>query len=114
MNKVLTYALATCVVLLLVFGSLWQHEVKSGAAQREQLSTAEKALSRAAEQRKRDAATLVARQAVIASQGRKLAEAQQGLSQALQGEKAWSDTSVPESVRSALLRDSGGSKSAAN
>lgn len=65
------------------------------------------ALDRAQEREKRDRKVMVARQAEIASQARKLAQAKQTLSEALQQNKPWSDTDVPPDVQKALGGASG-------
>lgn len=73
-----------------------------------QIKTLTEGLRILQEQRKIDSAVLVARQAEIASQRRKLAAAQAGLETALQANKTWSDTDVPPDVQKALVRRSGG------
>lgn len=60
------------------------------------------ASKRAQERSKRDAKALVAREAEIASQRARLAEAQQGLQKALGAEQEWSNTNVPTDVQNAL------------
>ena len=66
------------------------------------------ALDRAAVRAKRDADTLVANEAEKALQTRKLDHTQQALSEALQRNKTWSDTDVPEDVQKALSGPSDG------
>lgn len=94
---------------LTALGLLYRSEVKSAAVDRAQLKTATEALNRAAVQRKRDQATLVARTAANAATARQLAHAQEGLQKALQDDLAWSNTSVPPGVQKALTEDSDGS-----
>lgn len=60
------------------------------------------AVNRAILREQADRKVLVARQAQMALQARKLAETQRGLEKALQANKAWSDTDVPKDVRDAL------------
>lgn len=67
------------------------------------------AQNRAAERLSQTRKVLVAREAKIASQARKITEAQDALQNALQAEKAWSDTDVPTPVQKALLGRSDGS-----
>jgi hypothetical protein len=105
-TKAVSIALAVTLMALAALGFLYRAEVRSGAATRAELQSATKALQGVAKQRKQDLATVAAWQRENASTGRKLAEAQQALSQALQGEKAWSDTEVPTTVQQALLRSS--------
>jgi hypothetical protein len=69
------------------------------AAQNESLTEASE---RAAERAKSDRKVLVARQASIAAQARKLAQENQGLQNALRSNNTWSDTDVPPDVQSAL------------
>jgi hypothetical protein len=58
-----------------------------------------------------DRKVLVARQAKIAAQSRILTQAQQGVVEALQRNKTWSDTDVPTDVQNALGGHSGGTPS---
>lgn len=60
------------------------------------------ALDQAREREASNAALLVARQSAIVSQARKLAQAQQALSEALQRNSDWSNTNVPPDVQNAL------------
>lgn len=102
MTKALAAALAalTLVATLLGFG-LWVAVTKN-ADLTHQVNVLTEAQEQALARAKADRATLVARQAKIASQTAKLAQAQQALSEALQDEKAWSDTDVPTAVQNAL------------
>ena len=111
MTKALAAALAalTLVAALLGFG-LWVTVAKN-ADLTHQVNVLTEAQEQALARAKADRATLVARQAKIASQTAKLRQAQQGLSEALQREKAWSDTDVPKAVQEALAGRSGGSDS---
>ena len=107
MTKALAAALAalTLVAALLGFG-LWVTVAKN-ADLTHQVNVLTEAQEQALARAKADRATLVARQAKIASQTAKLRQAQQGLSEALQREKAWSDTDVPTAVQNALSGRSG-------
>lgn len=109
MTKYLIAAIAALVLALGGMGYVLKSQVERAAVLEVQVKTLTDAQKQAATRRKKDAATLVAREKEIASQARKLAEAQQGLSEALQAEKAWSDTDVPTPVQKALSGDSGGS-----
>lgn len=60
------------------------------------------ALNRAQEREKADRALLVARQKKIASQARELAQVMKGVSEALERNKDWRDTHVPDDVQKAL------------
>lgn len=92
------------VLLAIILGLGWFGKAQYDCAR--DLRTANKSLTEAAEQAQRraksDRKVLVARQGEIASQARKLAEAEQALSEALQRNKAWSDTDVPDDVQKAL------------
>lgn len=102
MNRLALIGWSVLLALFLTLGYL----VYSGASEKAVLQTTNKALveaaDRAAEREKADRALLVSRQAEIASQARKLAHTQQALSEALQRNKAWSDTDVPLDVQKAL------------
>lgn len=63
---------------------------------------------RASEREQETRKVLIARQAQIALQARKLVEAQQGASEALQRNKSWSDANVPTDVQNALSGPSDG------
>ena len=102
------YVTLVLAALVLALGGttygLWQRQ----AALADQNKTLTEAVERAVEREKRDRKVLVARQAEIASQARKLAQAQRTLSEALQANKSWSDTDVPPDVQNALGGPSGG------
>jgi uncharacterized protein HemX len=80
--------------------------VYSGAEQAGKLKEANSVLmeaqNRAIQREQADRKVLVARQAKIAAQARKLAQANSALSEALESNKAWSDTDVPTDVQEAL------------
>lgn len=86
--------------------------VYSGAEQIGKLKEVNKVLleaqNRAIQREQADRKVLVARQVKIASQARKLAQANTALSEALKSNKAWSDTDVPDEVQKALAGPSGG------
>lgn len=94
------------ILFLLVFsiGSAWTayEEIEKNVTLASQNRILTEAQNRAIERQKSDRQVLVARQAKIASQARKLAEAQKALSEALQRNESWRDTQVPEEVRNAL------------
>ena len=108
MTKVYLTLIGILIAALLGLG--WFGKTQYDSAR--DLRTANKTLVDAAEQAQRrakaDRKVLVARQAEIASQRRKLAEAQQALSEALQRNKSWSDTDVPTDVQKALQGRSDG------
>lgn len=106
MTKYLTLAIAGLLLALSGLGLLYRAEVRKSAESEQRFTIAVQALSRVEEQRKQDSRTLAARQAAIAAQGRKLAQAQEGLQKALQANSVWSDTEVPTDVQQALTRRS--------
>lgn len=98
MNK-LTFLLAATVIAL---GGLSYGQYERNKALGAQNKTLTEAVERAAEREKQDRKVLVARQAEIASQARKLKQANAALSGALEANKSWSDTDVPSDVQKAL------------
>lgn len=112
MPNLITKLLAALVVALLVVVIVLGSYARSAWVEGQYLKTENRALideqKRAVEREDRDRKVLVARQAKIASQARKLAQAQQSLSEALQRNKDWSDTDVPDDVQKALGGPSGG------
>lgn len=113
MFKALISIIITLAVALGGVVYLYKRDIKAVAEENATLTAhlyrATEASKRAQERSKRDAKALVAREAEIASQARKLAEAQQGLQKALGAEQEWSNTNVPTDVQNALSRASGGS-----
>lgn len=111
MTNLLTKLLATLVVALLVVVIVLGSYARSAWVEGQYLKTENKALldeqKRAIQREDRDRKVLVARQAKIALQARKLAQTEQALSEALQRNKAWSDTDVPDDVQKALGGRSG-------
>jgi predicted TPR repeat methyltransferase len=112
-------ALAGATALFALMGAaLWVQSARlessdaAFAALSDRHKTLAEAHNRALERAAQDRKVLVARQAKIASQSAKLQHAQQALSEALQHEKAWSDTDVPTAVQNALSGRSGGPDSA--
>lgn len=95
------YALAVSLALA-VGGVVLRGEMKRNGALATQNKSLSEAVSRAAEQRKRDAKVLGAWQAKNASTARQLEQAQQGLSQARQANPGWSEAVVPDAVQKAL------------
>lgn len=114
MLKYLVGAIAILLLALTGVGLLYRAAAVKAAESEQRFTIAAAALGRVEAQRKLDANTLAARQVTIAAQARKLAQAQEGLSQALQANPVWSDTEVPTAVQEALLRHSGGSNNAAD
>ncbi len=103
-------ALVLCLALAVFgLGLLLFKSGQSVALAEEATKSASEALDQAVAARKLDARVLATRQVENAAQGRKLAQAQQALSQALQANLVWSDTNVPTAVQEAILSDSGGS-----
>lgn len=103
------YVVAGLAVALALCGwGLWAQVEKNGALVAK-LDTAEEAIKQAQEQREKDRKVLVARASQIRSQARELAQAREGLSQALRANKDWSDTNVPTDVQKALSGRSDGS-----
>ena len=111
MNKILA---GVIIALVLIAGGLG-YTVKRQAGEVARLEAHAdalgKAIDRAAERIRRDRKALVAREAANAAQGRKLAQAQEALSEALQRNKTWSDTDVPTDVQEAIVGRSGASDS---
>lgn len=97
------YTAATLALVAVLLGFLYQKEVKESAQLSEQYKVLVEASKRASEQRKSDRNTLVARERQIASQQALLAQAQEGLSQALRANNEWSNTNVPTDVQEALV-----------
>lgn len=102
MNRVLLGVLAA--LLALVFGLGWwgKHQYDAASALRVENAVLVEDADRAAEAAKRDRQVLVARQAEMALQARKLALSQSALQKALQRNNSWSDTRVPDEVKEAL------------
>ena len=109
MTKYLMAAIAALLIVVAALGYAVKQQVGSAAVLKQEVKVLTDAQKQAATRLKKDRAALVAREAKIAAQTRKLAEAQQALSRALQAEKAWSDTDVPTPVQKALTGDPGGS-----
>lgn len=111
MPNLLTKLLAALVVVLLVVAIVLGSYARSAWVEGQYLKTENKALvdeqKRAIEREDRDRKVLVARQAKIASKQRELDKAQEALSEALQRNKSWSDTDVPDDVQKALDGRSG-------
>ena len=98
--------LSTLVVVLLVVVIVLGSYARSAWVEGQYLKTENKALvdaqKRAVEREDRDRKVLVARQAKIALQARVLAQTRSALETALQRNKSWSDTDVPDDVQKAL------------
>ena len=108
MNK----AMLSVIAVLLALSGLLGYFVYSGGQEIAELKQTHNRLTEAAERAKArlkyDRQVLVARQAKIASQTRKLAEQEMALQNALESNKTWSDTDVPPDVQRALSGPSGG------
>lgn len=105
-----TTIITVCVVVALLTGGgyLYKGAVERESALRTQLNALTEAQKQAEKRRKSDRKVLVATQAKIASQGRKLALTESALSEALQRNKSWSDTDVPDDIQKALYGASDG------
>ena len=102
------YVIAALLALSGLLGWGLYAQIGTNSVLAEQNKTLTEAAERAVERQKLDRQVLVARQAEIASQARKLAQAQEALSEALQRNKDWSDTDVPDEVQKALHGPSSG------
>jgi uncharacterized protein HemX len=104
--KTLTAMLVAVVLGLsgLGYGLYYKNSVLSTENQRltDVAERAEEASKRAVERELEYRRILGTRQKEIASQARKLAQANAALSEALQRNKSWSDTDVPTDVQNAL------------
>lgn len=107
MNRVYLSALAGLLALSGLLGYLVYFGGQEIAELKQQNKSLIAASERAAERFKYDRKVLVARQAKIASQTRKLAESETALQNALRSNKTWSDTDVPPDVQRALGGPSG-------
>ena len=102
MNRLTLIGWSVLLALVLPLG----YATYTGIGERAVLQAANEALveavDHAAERAAEDRKVLVARQAEIASQARKLAQTQQALSEALTNHKAWASQAVPNEVQEAL------------
>jgi Tfp pilus assembly protein PilV len=104
-----TIITAVVVVLALTgLGYLYTRGVERETALRTQLEYATAAQNQAYKRSESDRKVLIARQAVIAAQARKLAAQTRDLNAALQRNKSWSDTDVPPDVQKSLAEASDG------
>lgn len=103
----MTKLLAGIILALVLLAAGLGYTVKRQAGQVATLESHNealgKAIDRAAERIRRDRKALVAREAANAVQARKLAQAQEALSEALQRNKTWGDTDVPTDVQEAIV-----------
>ena len=111
MTKLLAGIILALVLLSAGLGYTVKRQAGQVAALEAHNEALGKAVDRAAERIRKDRKALVAREAANAAQGRKLAQAQEALSQALRANKTWSDTDVPTDVQEAIVGRSGGSDS---
>lgn len=98
MNKI-TLVLASLVLALSGIGYGQYEKNKALSARNKSLA---EAVDRAAERDLEYRRILGARSKEIASQARKLKQAEGALSEAIQANKSWSDTDVPTDVQNAL------------
>ncbi len=102
------YVIITLLALVGILGWVSYDQIGKNAVLAAEQQSLREASERAVERQKNDRKVLVAREAKIALQARKLAQAQEALSEALQRNKSWSDTDVPDEVQKALAGPSGG------
>lgn len=102
MTKYLIAAIVALMLALVGMGYVLKNQVARAAVLQQEVKVLTDAQKQAATRRKKDRATLVAREREIASQARKLAEAQQGLSEALTKNQVWASQHVPNEVQEAL------------
>lgn len=102
MNRLLLWLTGILLVSTLGLGWVAKTEYDAVRYLRIENKAFSEALERATVREDRDRKVLVARQAKLASTARKLAEAQQALSEALQRNPDWSNTNVPTDVQEAL------------
>lgn len=102
MTKVWITVVAVLLALLALVGWRLDTLTSEKAALTEQNKTLTEAAERAVEREKLERKVLVARQAKIASKQRELEQAREALQNALQRNKTWSDTDVPDDVQKAL------------
>lgn len=102
------YLIAALLLALAAMGLAYRNVLIERATVEVQLEQANTGLEQAATQRKLDMKVLVARQAQIASQARKLVAVNVALSEALQRNKSWSEATVPTEVIEAVTGRSGG------
>ena len=100
MNRILV--IGALLLALAGMGYLVYHQTGRVAELQASVTSLTEASNRAAESAKFDRALLVARQKEIASQTRVLAQTRSALEKALQRNQAWSNTNVPDDVKSAL------------
>lgn len=102
MNRILLCVLAVLLALALGLGWWGKHQYDTASRLRIENSALVEAADRAVKAAKRDRQVLVARQAEIAVQARKLALAQASLAEALKSNRAWADQPVPTDIQKAL------------
>lgn len=102
------WLLAALVALVLVLSGVGYGLYERNQRLGDQNKILTEASNRAAERELEYRRILGSRSKEIASQARKLKQAQQGLSEALQANKSWSDTDVPTDIQKALSGPSDG------
>ena len=100
MNRILV--IGALLLSLVGMGYLVYHQTGRVAELQASVTSLTEVSNRAAESAKFDRALLVARQKEIASQTRVLAQTRSALETALQRNQAWSNTNVPDDVKSVL------------
>lgn len=108
-NTILAWACAALLAVSATLGWYLNNRVQALGAANANLKTATEALIGVAKERETAARVLAARNRVIASQARELAQARQGLQTALQGFPGWSEADVPTAIIEALPGRSGAS-----
>ena len=114
LRSILLTGILALVTALVSVGLLYRGELRAHAADKVALQGATEAISGLVEQRKRDAATLVAYAKANAATGRKFEHPRQGVQKALQADLPWAGGVVPPGVIAALQERSGGSNVAPN
>lgn len=108
MNRVYLSVIAAMAACILFLGWHIDKQNERVGALAEQNKSLTEAVDRAAERETEYRRILGARSKEIASQARKLKQANAALSEALQANKSWSDTDVPPDVQKALQGRSDG------
>lgn len=101
-TKILAYACVVLVALATALGLSLRHQIAANGALSARAEGAEKALSAAQDQRKKDGALLTRRQAEVVSERRKSATLSKALKQAQEASPEWAGTPTPPAVQKAL------------
>jgi len=108
MNRILIGIALASIVAALGLGWVAKSQYDGARYLRIENKALKEAADRALVREKRDRQVIAANQNKIALQARRWAETQQALTEALQRNKAWSDTDVPDDVQKALRGPAGG------